>query len=586
MREHRGEDSTAQGWSAVSQGRPAVLARRFMVSSSHYLASLAGLRTFERGGNAIDAGVATGVALNVIERHLTDLGGVAPIIAFTPGMREPATIDGLGTAPAAATLDEVRRRWGGDLPVGIPRAVVPAAVDAWLSALALYGRLSLADVLEPAIELADGFPVYPRLARAIAREETRIRQWPASVATFLPEGRPPRVGEPLAQRDLGNLLRRLVAVEHAHLSRGRAAAIRAARDAFYRGEIAREIAEFVAAQDGLLTYDDLASYAVRLDAPVRTTYRDVDVYACGPWCQGPVVPMTLNLLEGYDIASVQHNGAEHLHTLAEALKLVFADREAYFGDPAQVDVPIRGLMSKDYGTARRTSIDPRRAFPGLPAAGDPWAYEGRSGRVPHPPEPLAAPTHADTSYVCAVDEEGHAFSATPSDPGLSGPLVPGLGIVVSTRGSQFWLDPEHASVIAPRKRPRLTPNPALAMKDGRVFMPFGAPGGDAQPQAMVQVLCNVVDFGMNVQEAIEAPRVISWSFPNSFWPHGYEPGVLAVEGRIPRATRDELAARGHRVQDWPDWTAAAAGVCAITVDEHGTLAGGADPRRESYAVGW
>jgi gamma-glutamyltranspeptidase/glutathione hydrolase len=557
-----------------------------MVSSCHYLASLAGLRMFPRGGNAIDAGVAAGIALNVVEPNLTSLGGVAPIMIFTPDMRRPVTIDGLGRAPAAATLATHVARFGHDMDGWVPRIVVPAAVDAWLTALARFGRLALAEVLTPAIELADGFPASPRLARRIAQLAHQLREWPASAATFLPHGRAPEAGEVLAQRDLAAFLRRLVAIEHAHASRGRATAILAARDAFYRGDIAREIANFVARAGGLLTYDDIASYQVTFEEPAHTTYRGYDVYATGAWSQGPVVPMTLNLLEGYDLASLGHSSADHLHLVAESLKLAFADREAYVGDPAQVDVPLRGMLSKEYAEAQRSRIDRSRAAPGLPSAGDPWRFEGRAGRVPPTPEPVGGGSSPDTSYVCAVDHEGNAFSATPSDPALGAPLVPGLGMIVSTRGAQFWLDEGHPSVVAPRKRPRLTPNPAMALRDGKVFMAFGCPGEDAQPQGMVQAFSNVVDFGMNVQAAIEAPRAISWSFPRSFWPHEYRPGFLGVESRVPAEVRDELRRRGHDVHDYPDFTPAASGVCAITVDERGTLAGGADPRRESLAVGW
>lgn len=557
-----------------------------MVSSTHYLASLAGLRMFPRGGNAIDAGVAAGIALNVVEPNLTSLGGVAPIMLFTPGMARPVTIDGLGRAPAAATLETYRARWGGDMPIGIPRAVVPAALDAWLTALARYGRLSLADVLTPAIELADGFPAHARLARAIARDAERLRGWATSAATFLPHGHPPAVGEALVQRDLAALLRRLTAVEHAHATRGRSAAIIAARDAFYRGDLAREVAGFVARQGGLLEYQDLASYHVSFEEPAHTTYRGYDVYATGAWSQGPVVPMTLNVLEGYDLTAFGHNSTDHLHLLIEALKLAFADREAYVGDPGFIDVPLAGMLSKEYAVEQRARVDMARATPELPRAGDPWRHEGRAGRIPAAPLPVGSGSSADTSYVCAMDAEGNAFSATPSDPAFGSPLVPGLGIIVSTRGAQFWLEEGHPSAIAPRKRPRLTPTPAIAMRGGRAFMPFGCPGEDAQPQGMVQVLSNIVDFGMDVQEAIEAPRAITWSFPRSFWPHEYRPGFLGVEARIPQAVRDELGARGHDVHDYPDFAPAASSVCAITMDERGTLAGGADPRRESYAVGW
>lgn len=571
---------------AITQGRPAVLGSRYMVSSCHYLASVAGLRIFERGGNAIDAGVAAGIALNVVERHLTDFGGVAPIIVHRPGMAAPESIDGLGRWPASLDLATYRARYGDDMPVGIPRSVTPAACDAWLTALARHGRLTLAEVLEPAIELCDGFPVFPRLAIAIERLEERLRQWPSSARVFLPSGRPPRVGEILVQRELGDLLRRLGAIESAHGSRGRAAAIMAARDAIYTGDIAREIVGFIEREGGALTDEDLASYRVSIAPPVHTTYRGIDVWACGPWSQGPLVPMTLNLLEGYDLASLGPGSLAFLHRFTEAMKLSCADREGFFGDPDQVDVPIAGLLAKAYADERRTLIRDDRAWPELPPPGDPWPYEGRTGPAGYRPRIAAGVGAPDTSYVCAMDAEGNAFSATPSDPGLGAPLVPGLGMIVSTRGAQLWTTPGHPSAIAPRKRPRLTPNPALLMRDGAALMPFGCPGEDAQTQAMVQVVCNVVDFGMNIQAAIEAPRVISRSFPWTFHPHAYEPGLLQVEGRVRRDVRDRLERLGHVIRDMPDFTPASAGVCAVRRLDPGTFEGGSDPRREGYAVGW
>ena len=571
---------------AITEGRPAVLGAKHMVSSCHYLASIAGLRMFPRGGSAIDAGVAAGIALNVVERHLTDFGGVAPIIVYRPGMAGPESIDGLGRWPASLDLDGYRAKYGDDMPIGTPRSVTPAACDAWLTALARHGRLTLADVLAPAIELCDGFPVYARLARSIAMLQDRIRQWPTSAAVFLPNGRPPQVGELLVQRELGDLFRRLVAIEAAHASRGRAVAIMAARDAIYTGDIAREIVAHMKKEGGALSAEDLASYRVTVEAPVHTTYRGIDVYACGPWSQGPLVPMTLNLLEGYDVASLGPGSLPFLHRYTEAMKLACADREGFFGDPDQVDVPIHGLLDKAYAAERRKLIRDDRAWPELPLPGDPWSYEGRSGPAGYVPRLAKGVGAPDTSYVAAMDSEGNAFSATPSDPGLGAPLIPGLGMIVSTRGAQLWTTPGHPSAIAPRKRPRLTPNPGLLMKDGAALMPFGCPGEDAQSQAMVQVVCNIVDFGMNTQAAIEAPRVISRSFPWTFFPHAYEPGVLNVESRVARDVRDGLARLGHIIRDMPAFTPASASVCAVRRLENGALEGGADPRKESYAVGW
>jgi gamma-glutamyltranspeptidase / glutathione hydrolase len=570
----------------VTQGRPAVLGKRWMVSSSHYLASQAGAKMFERGGNAIDAGVASGIALNVLERHLTDFGGVAPIILFRPGMDGPETIDGLGRWPAQFSLDAYRYRYGDDMPIGVPRSVTPAAVDAWLTALARHGTLTLEAVLAPNIDLAEGFPVYPRLARAISMLEERLRQWPTSAAVFLPGGRAPRVGEILVQEDLASLFRLLVQIERSHASLGRAGAIMAARDVIYTGHVAEQIARSQKVLGGMVTSEDLAAYHVSVSPPVHTTYRGIDVYACGPWSQGPLVPMTLNLLEAYDVASMGPGSAAFLHAYTESFKLAAADREGFFGDPDQVDVPIRALLDKGYAQERRDLIRDDRAWPELPPPGDPWSYEGRSGPPGYVPRVASGVGAPDTSYCCAMDADGNAFSATPSDPGLGSPLVEGLGIIVSTRGAQLWTTPGHPSAIAPRKRPRLTPNPALLMRDGRALMPFGCPGEDAQCQAMVQTVCNVVDFDMNLQAAIEAPRVISRSFPWTFHPHAYEPGVLTVEGRIARDVRDRLASLGHVIRDMPDFTPAAAGMCAIRRLDQGTLEGGADPRRESYAIGW
>ncbi len=570
----------------VTQGRPAVLGRRWMVSSSHYLASQAGARMFERGGNAIDAGVASGIALNVLERHLTDFGGVAPIIVFRPGMKGPESIDGLGRWPKHLTLDAYRERHGDDMPIGVARSVTPAACDAWLTALARHGKLTLADVLAPNIELAEGFPVYPRLARAIAMLEERLVQWPSSAKVFLPNGKAPRVGEILVQRDLANLFRTLVDIEKANASKGRAAAIMAARDEIFRGDIARRIAESQKRFGGAITEEDLREQHVTIETPAHTTYRGIDVYACGPWSQGPLVPMTLNLLEGYDVASLGPGSLAFLHRYTEAFKLAAADREGFFGDPEHIDVPMKGLLDKAYAEERRRLIRDDRASPELPEPGNPWRYEGRTGPAGYRPRVASGVGAPDTSYCCAMDADGNAFSATPSDPALGAPLVDGLGIIVSTRGAQLWTTPGHPSAIAPGKRPRLTPNPALLMKDGRALMPFGCPGEDAQCQAMVQTACNVIDFGMNTQAAIEAPRVVSRSFPWTFHPHAYEPGVLTMESRISREVRDGLAALGHVIRDLPDFSPATAGMCAIRELEPGTLEGGADPRRESYVIGW
>ena len=580
-------------------GRPSVRGRRYMVSAVHYLATMGGLRILDRGGNAIDAGVAAGLCINVVQPHLAMFGGVAPII-ISRGGHDVVTISGLGRWPRAARLEDYLARYGGDLPGGLPRSVTPAAPDAWLTALAEFGTMSLADVLQPALELAEeGFALGPALQRAIAnaaRPGGAIARWPSTAATFLPDGRVPAVGDILRQPQLAGTFRRLIDAE-ARASGDRKARIAAARDLLYRGELARQIAAFHREAGGLLTEADLAEFHVRLEPPAHTTYRGLDVYSCGPWCQGPSLLIALNLLEGFDLRAMGRGTAPYLHAVLEALNLAFADRHHYFGDPDFVRVPLAGLLSKEYAAARRALIREGEAWPEMPPPGDPWAYEpgesaaaggdGRAARGAHDAvRARPGPLEGDTSYVCVVDADGNGFSATPSDSVFGTPVVPGLGFAISSRGTQTWLDPDHPSRLQPWKRPRLTPNPALAHKDGQLFMTFGCPGGDTQVQGMLQTFLNVVEFGLEPQAAIEAPRVVSWNFPNSFWPHSYHPGRVDAETRVPPEVRAELAAMGHRVQAERAWGYVSL-MCAIVVDPRtGVRAGGADPRGDNYAAGW
>jgi gamma-glutamyltranspeptidase / glutathione hydrolase len=576
----------------IAPGRPVVQGSRFMISSGHYLASAVGLRVLQSGGNAVDAGVAAGLAINVIQTDMTSLGGVAPIMIYLAESGEVLTISGLGCWPQAATIEAVIRVGNGGPNHGIARTVVPAAVDAWLTALARYGTMTLAEVAAPAIELAErGFPMYAHMRNDLQKY---VAMWfddlPSCRDHFLPHGRLPAIGEPFTQPDLGRTLRRLVEAEGGASYLGRADAIMAARDRFYQGDIADEIAHFYDQQGGLLTKEDLSGFSVAIEAPVKSSYRGYEVYACGPWCQGPMVPAALNMLEGYDLAALGQNSPDSLQLIVESLKLAFADRHRFYGDPRFVDVPIDGLLDKAYAAERRGLIDLDRAWPEMPPAGDPWRFVngGRHSVIGGVGAPVVAGRQEpDTSYVCVVDEQGNAFSATPSD-APSSPIIPGLGLIASSRGYQAWIDPEHPSCIAPGKRPRLTPSPGLVLKDGRLVMPFGTPGNDRQPQAMVQFLSNLFDHGLNLQQAVEAPRLASYSFPSTGHPHVYEPGKLRLEQSFPAGVITELAARGHQVEASGDHSFEGFGsVCAILVDhEHGTLLGAADPRRTAYALGW
>ena len=365
-------------------------------------------------------------------------------------------------------------------------------------------------------------------------------------------------------------------------------ALGAARDFFYKGEVAERMVRYSEENEGLLSMEDFAQFGVKVEKPEVGTYKDYTLYTCGPWCQGPSLIEVLQILEGVDLKAMGHNSPQYIHNLVEAIKLAFADRHDYFGDPEFVDVPMAGLLSKEYAANRRQAIDPHKAWPEMPPSGDPWLYEGKERpRAPVPAIPKSGAKEPDTSYTCVVDQWGNAFSATPSDGVSNTPMVPGLGMIISGRGTQSWLEPEHPSCLAPWKRPRLTPNPAIAFRNGRLFMPFGTPGGDVQVPAMAQMFLNMVEFGMNPQQAVEVPRACSWSFPNSFWPHIYEPGRLDLEGRIDKGAGRELEKLGHKVGWLQDWEAAAGALCGIMVDrERGVLIGSADPRRDSYALGW
>ncbi len=571
----------------VSQ-RQAIMGKKHMVSAGHYHAAHAGFDILQAGGNAVDAGVAAGLAIGVTLVDFVNIAGVAPIMIYLAETDEVVTLAGVGTWPRAASCDYFNREHGGKIPPGPSRVVVPAAPHSFLTALEKYGTMSFGEVAAAAIRLAgEGFPAHAQLCHSFEKNEAAHRTWPQNAEVFLPGGRPPKPGDLFVQADLAKSLQ-YMADQEAAAGGDRAAGVRAARDAFYKGDIADAIADFHAANGGLMTREDLAGYEVEIAPPVGGRFGDLDVYACGPWCQGPVIPMALNLLKTFDLKGMGHNSPEYVHTLTEAFKLVFADRERYIGDPAFVDVPIDGMLSDAYADARRTLIRPDVAWPEMPPAGDPRNLKATLDE--RPADLVGAsgePDLRDTSYCCAMDSFGNVFSCTPSDGPHAVPMVPGTGFVPSGRGSQSWTDPAHASSVAPGKRPRLTPNPAIAFKDGKPVMPFGTPGGDVQIQAMIQVFLNVFVFGMEPQRAVEAPRFATQSFPNSFSPHHYFPGLLNLEARIPKAVGDRLAELGNEVKWWDEHSYSAGAVLGIVRNpDTGVMAGAADPRRPTYALGW
>lgn len=569
--------------------RPVLMGRQCAVAAGHYLAAEAGFEILKAGGNAVDAGVATGLATGVLQSDIVNVAGVAPMLIWLADRQEIVSIDGLGTWPRNVRPDLFMRDHRGVIPEGLLRTVVPAAPAAWLTALERYGTMSFGDVAQAALTFArDGFPMHPLMAQTIAESEEQYRRWPSSAAIYLPRGYPPRVGEIFVQADLARTLQYMIDAETANRQDGREAGIRAAYDAFYRGDIGQAISDFHSANGGLLTMKDLADYRVSFEPTVKAALGDVTVHCCGPWSQGPTLAQVIALLNPYDLGALGHNSPEYIHLVAEALKLAFADREAFIGDPKFITVPIQEMLSDSYLRERRSLIQGDRAHPEMPPAGNPKSMQGTAGATSDFNRQLQGnPPSFDTSYICVVDGQGNAFSATPSDVSRDTPVIPGTGLCPSSRGSQSRPDPRHPASVAPGKRPRLTPNPALAMKDNKPFLVFGSPGADVQIQAMLQVFLNVSVFGMDVQAAVEAPRFATYSFPASFAPYDYFPGRLNLESRLPVETAETLSSLGHQVEWWPDLVWRAGGVCAILVDhETGVRHAGADPRRPSYALAW
>ena len=557
-----------------------------MAVAGHYGAAHAAFAILESGGNAVDAGVAAGIALGVLQSDLVNVAGVAPIMIYRARERDVLTISGLGTWPHAVTPDLFQKRHGGKIPEGVLRTVVPGAPDAWITALEAYGTMSFGDCAAAAIRFAShGFPMYALMSDLIDMHAADYARWPSSAAVYLPNGRAPRRGEIFVQADLGRTLQYMADQEKAASGKGRAAGLTAARDAFYRGDIARAVVAYHKSNGGLMTEQDMSEFRVAIEPPVTTRFAGIDMYACGTWCQGPVLLQMLGVLAGIDLKRMGHNSLDYAHVVTEAIKLAFADRERYYGDPRFVNVPIETLLSDAYAQSRRAMLRPDQAWPEMPPAGEIRGFV--SGRSLTATAHGAAAGARDTSYVCVVDKDGNVFSATPSDPSFDTPVIPGTGLCPSSRGSQNWADQTHASSVAPGKRPRLTPSPALAILPDGSPMPFGTPGGDVQAQAMLQVFLNMMVFDMNPQQAVEAPRFVSYSFPDSFEPHSYSPGVLYMESRVPQPVRDGLAVRGHKIVDWPDFVWRAGAVCVLRADRtSGVISAGADPRRPCYAVGW
>jgi len=572
--------------------RPEILGTRGIVAAGRHFSVSAGVRIMQQGGNAIDAGVASVLAASVCEISHFGFGGEAPTIVFDAKARELIVINGQGPAPKAATPDLFASRGlvPGNGPLG---ATIPAMLDAMSLALETKGTMHLDQVLQPAIELADGFPMYSFLRNFLISERKATEQWEWSAKTYYPDGRIPNVGEIFRQPNLARTLRTIADADRRTFARtrNRVTAIHAGRDAFYTGDIAHRIVDANKAAGGVFSYEDLASFHGRIEKPATTSFHGFDIYKAGPWNQGPVLLQTLNILEGIDLQAAGANSADYIHAVHEAIKLAYADRNAFYGDPAFAAVPLAGLLSKPYAAERRALIGARASLdqrPGDPFRFDPDVKAPPTRYIPHSQGTPSGVEAGDTTCVDVVDKDGNLFSATPSSGWLlGGAFVAGdTGVPLSNRMTVFDLDPASPNVLVGGKRPRTTLTPTIVLEDGKPFLAISTPGGDSQDQQILNVLLQMIVFGRDIQEAIEAPRVNSLHPFGSFDSHPSEPGVLEIEDRVPASVRDALTARGHKLKVLPAY-GMSTGVVAVGMDpSSGTLRGGADVRRERYIFGW
>ena len=593
--------------------RPVIMGTRGVVTSGHYLATAAGFRVMEQGGNAIDAAAAMCFCLNLLEPASNGIGGEVPTLIYSARDRKVYAISGMGTAPRSFTIEWCREN-GIDLIPGdgyLP-ACVPAVVDTWATAVARFGTMTFSQILQPAIDLAEkGYPMYQRLHDRLSADWRKYTElYPTTGEVYYPDGRVPEVGEIFRNPEFAEVLKLMQRAEKDAAGRGRAEGIRAARDAFYKGPVAERIAEFIAsnpvedasgvAHKGLLSYEDMAEWHADVEEPALAGYRGLEVYKCPPWTQGPVFLQQLGILEGFDIAGMGHNSPEYLHTWIETAKLAFADREAYYGDPNFDSVPLETLLSEEYSAGRRNLIgasaslemragDAGHGVPGYDIALVAEDNRNALGVAARDIRDLGL-GHAhvgDTTHLDAVDREGNMVAATPSGGWLgTSPVIKGLGFPIGTRGQMFYLNPERPNALAPGKRPRATLTPTLVTKDGEPYMVFGTPGGDGQDQWTLQFFINYVDFGMNLQEALDAPTLHSVHFPSSFYPRAAYPGRIVAESRIAPDITNELARRGHEVTTTGPWSNGK--VMGIRYDgERGVIQGAAAPKGDiGYAIGW
>src|SRR5262245_9841636 len=596
--------------------RPAVAGPSGGVSAGHPLTSAAAFATLLKGGNAFDAGVAALLVGGVVEQDLYSLGGEALVLVYPRTEGKVTSVVGLGWAPKAVSVDWYLSRKQTILGEGLDPAVVPGALHAALTVLDKWGTMSFEQVATPAIDYAErGFPLRVSTARAIVNQKPLIDKWPTNQKTwYKADGSYYKAGDTLRLPALARTLKRMVEAERAAKGKGRSAAIVAARDRFYKGDIASEMVAFLQAHQAPFDLSDFSEFFARVEAPAHTTYRGYTVYKHGFGSQGPFLLQTLNILEQFDLKAMGYASADYLHTVTEAMKLAYADRDTYYADPAFVKAPEHGLLSKDYARERARLIDRSRASRAL-VAGDPmkhddqvktWTYwranipesSPNSARVEPPVADVqaslgldSAGISKDTTHIAVVDKDGNVFDATPSGGWITGAVILGeTGIGMSVRGEQFFLDTTRANQIRPHARPRYTLTPSLVFKGETPMMGLGSPGGDNQDQTILQAFLDIVEFWdnwyPNVHAALEWPRFQTLHFFGSFWPHSAGFNKLNLEATIPDDVFKELQARGHDVRKMRPFGMSGCATTVMIDPATRNRFAGADPRRDCYAIAY
>ena len=592
--------------------KPALYAKHWLAVTGKPLAATAGARMFEKGGNAVDAACAM-LAVTCTMWDTLGWGGETQALVWNPKTRKIVGVNALGVAPTGATPEFYAAKGMRYPPeYGPLAAVTPGTPGGLLLMLAEWGRLSLGEVLAPAITMSrDGYPIETELVRVIEGQRAWIEKWPASKAVFLPrDGKPPEAGSLFRQADLAATLQRLVDAESAARKAGkdRKAAILAAYDLFYKGALGKEFAAAAQGEGALITADDLRNWQPRFETPVSTTYHDLEVYNLTVWTQGPAMLQALNLLEGEDLAAMGYNSARYIHTVTQAMQMAFADRDFYYGDPGfPPEEPVRGLLSKEYAKQRWAAVDRSKNRPDI-RPGDPYPFEGQANpfkdlldawppaappadksavsRATPPPMSLDDAFRAGTTSVIAADEEGWVVSMTPSGAWVPAVIAGKTGIGLSQRAQSFVTDRRENpfNVVQPGQRPRVTLTPTLALRDGKPFLAFAVQGGDTQDQNLLQFLLDVEHFGFDVQEAAEAPNFTTYQMRSSFGQHESRAGRLTLDSRTPDWIRDELRRMGYSI-DTADRNTGP--INAILLDAaHGTMRGGSSNQGDDYGIGW